>query len=81
MLTPSPRWPVTDWGKQPPPTSYAIQLRPLSAHLTIQKALGGLTFWVNAIEILEKQTKRTLWLQMPEATRLPWMTKQVDKMN
>lgn len=37
-------------------------------------------FWVSATEVLENETKRTLWLQMPESGRLPWMTKQVDKM-
>lgn len=38
-------------------------------------------FWVNVTEVLKNETKRTLWLQMRQATRLPWLIKQVDKMN
>lgn len=40
----------------------------------------GSRFWVNATEVLENETKRVLWLQMPEAARLNWMTMQVEKM-
>lgn len=41
----------------------------------------GSRFWVNATEVLENETKRVLWLQMPEAARLNWMTMQVEKMS
>lgn len=34
---------------------------------------------MNAMEVLENDAKRMQWLQMLEATRLPWM-RQVDKM-
>lgn len=28
------------------------------------------SFWVNAIEVLENETKHMLWLDIPESTRL-----------
>lgn len=41
----------------------------------------GSPFWVNATEVLENETKRVLWLSMPEEARLNWITMQVEKMS
>lgn len=38
-------------------------------------------FWMNAMEEPENYAKQMQCLQMPEATRLPWIKRQVDKMN
>lgn len=36
-------------------------------------------FWVSAVEVLKNESKETPWLKMPEPASLPWMHKQVDK--
>lgn len=41
----------------------------------------AIPFWVNAMEVLVNDAKRTQWLQMPKVSCLPWMMRQVDKLN
>lgn len=74
---------IPDWLKEDdnPYQQVARFLRLLVINSTTWRCCGAVTFLGHTTEVLENKTKRILWLQMPKAAPMPWMIKQVEKMN
>lgn len=65
-------------------TDFADELRDsVKAVVDILNNMEGVEItspsWVNVTKVLGNETKRMLWLAMLEAARMPWMTKQLEK--